>query len=1137
MKRFKQKKWTALFVAFALLLTLFPSMAFASRSIATADTYTDWSSSTSLPSSSGSYRLTGNVTVSSQTMISGSSKKVVLDLNGYTVTYSASSGYLYFVNSGSLTIEDSKGGGKMTNEGTTASSQSLVFVNTNGSFTMTGGTLESVSNMGQALYLNGTGSMSGGEIRHTASNGYAVYVNSKGTFDFSNGIVENTVGSRTVYVNGIYRQTGGTVSAAGTSESFGAVYANTSAKELTVSGGKIESAGTAIYSIDSDVEVKVTSGTITAGTYAFQTKNATIGAQGAEGPSVEAGTAIFCGRHNPENTIISGSFTAPAVADLKAGADSGETISDILTVNGGTFNDDITGLADCAGEGLEVVENPDGTVTVDIKRLDAIYVDGVSGNDANSGADASNAVKTLEKAAGLVANDGVIYICGKVTINSEVSISGVTIKRADNYFDQLISVDGSSAKLTLANVTIDGNKIANTSSTGYLIFVSGGATLNVEEGTQLINNMATAVYVNVNSFMNMSGGAISGNTAVYGGGGIDNCGTTVISGGEISSNSAGENYTGGGIFNERGTVTLTGTAEIKNNTATSGGGVSTVSGAKTILDGASITENNASGGNGGGVFVQGFTNSDGAPTVFEMISGSITGNTSDSTGAGIFGYYYDSETIIRISGGTISDNTSVVEDNGNAIAIYGINGSEGYPTLELSGSPSISGNVFFHNDYPDGYVIKVTGEFNPASPVVISRSNNAYDIVAVEYAAGVTPKASDFASDAIFSALVIDGQTMKWAKAGIVYFYADADKEEEYIDFRQGVVMGTKIDPANVPAPTKTGYTLAGWINEDTEALWNFDTDTVESSLIYLIASWNLNTPSISVTADSLSAHIGSSVTLTAEASHEFDGVTYSYQWYKDGELLEGETSSTLSVSESGSYTVKVIASDGQIVSAEAESAASEVTITEHSYVDTVTPPTCTEQGYTTHTCSICQDSYVDTYVDANGHSYGEWVVTKPATETEKGEKQRTCSVCGDVETGEIPELEHTHNYGTEWKYDETNHWNECACGEKANEAEHTFEWVIDKEATATEAGEKHEECTVCGYAKDAVEIPATGTTAPSEPSGSSSSPSSSSDAGSSSQTNPETGDNSSLAVCIALLLTGVCGLGCMVLFERKRRA
>lgn len=44
--------------------------------------------------------------------------------------------------------------------------------------------------------------------------------------------------------------------------------------------------------------------------------------------------------------------------------------------------------------------------------------------------------------------------------------------------------------------------------------------------------------------------------------------------------------------------------------------------------------------------------------------------------------------------------------------------------------------------------------------------------------------------------------------------------------------------------------------------------------------------------------------------------------------------------------------------------------------------------------------------------------------------------------------------------------------------------WIIDKEATETEKGSKHEECEVCGYKKAAIEIPATGggTIEPSEP-------------------------------------------------------
>lgn len=42
----------------------------------------------------------------------------------------------------------------------------------------------------------------------------------------------------------------------------------------------------------------------------------------------------------------------------------------------------------------------------------------------------------------------------------------------------------------------------------------------------------------------------------------------------------------------------------------------------------------------------------------------------------------------------------------------------------------------------------------------------------------------------------------------------------------------------------------------------------------------------------------------------------------------------------------------------------------------------------------------------------------------------------------------HTHSYGTEWKYDGTNHWHECECGDKADTAAHSFQWVIDKAAT-----------------------------------------------------------------------------------------
>ena len=109
----------------------------------------------------------------------------------------------------------------------------------------------------------------------------------------------------------------------------------------------------------------------------------------------------------------------------------------------------------------------------------------------------------------------------------------------------------------------------------------------------------------------------------------------------------------------------------------------------------------------------------------------------------------------------------------------------------------------------------------------------------------------------------------------------------------------------------------------------------------------------------------------------------------------------------------------------------------------------------------------------------------------------------------------HTHSYGTAWKCDGTNHWHECACGDKADTAAHTFKWVTDKEATATEKGSKHEECTVCGYKKAAAEIPATGSG-----SGSASQPTKPGGTGS-----PQTGDSSLALWFSALCISGVLGV------------
>ncbi|MDY4748646.1 MAG: hypothetical protein SO251_07700, partial [Candidatus Fimisoma sp.] len=137
-------------------------------------------------------------------------------------------------------------------------------------------------------------------------------------------------------------------------------------------------------------------------------------------------------------------------------------------------------------------------------------------------------------------------------------------------------------------------------------------------------------------------------------------------------------------------------------------------------------------------------------------------------------------------------------------------------------------------------------------------------------------------------------------------------------------------------------------------------------------------------------------------------------------------------------------------------------------------------------------------HVDTYGSVYGE--------DPNGGDYAYLC-----IEFGPLHDADTEH-----FESDADNHWNNCAnCDEKQNIAPHAFEWIIDKEATATEKGSKHEECTVCGYAKASVDIPATGTEK---------------------TENPDTGDANNMLLWGALLLAGGLGTFGTVAYSKKRR-
>lgn len=169
---------------------------------------------------------------------------------------------------------------------------------------------------------------------------------------------------------------------------------------------------------------------------------------------------------------------------------------------------------------------------------------------------------------------------------------------------------------------------------------------------------------------------------------------------------------------------------------------------------------------------------------------------------------------------------------------------------------------------------------------------------------------------------------------------------------------------------------------------------------------------------------------------------------------------------------------------------------------------------------------------DIAAHSASEWIVDTAATETADGAKHKECTVCKKVlETAPIPATgsNHTHSYGTEWKYDGTNHWHECECGDKADTAAHSFQWMIDKAATKEATGIKHEECTVCGAKRSENtvidKLPDGGNTSNTGSSGNNTNKPGNDD----STKCPQTGDSSNhigwlAALCGVLTLLGVSG-------------
>ena len=167
-----------------------------------------------------------------------------------------------------------------------------------------------------------------------------------------------------------------------------------------------------------------------------------------------------------------------------------------------------------------------------------------------------------------------------------------------------------------------------------------------------------------------------------------------------------------------------------------------------------------------------------------------------------------------------------------------------------------------------------------------------------------------------------------------------------------------------------------------------------------------------------------------------------------------------------------------------------EIAATDHSWNTDFTidqPATCTEAGSKSIHCRNCDAVKGATEIPATGHSFGEWQTVTAPTCTENGSEERICSVCQTKENREISAINHDWDEGTVTK--------PATCTEEGtktyickNDDTHSYEepiaatghswntdFTIDQPATCTETGSQSIHCRNCDAVKDATEIPATG--------------------------------------------------------------
>ena len=137
---------------------------------------------------------------------------------------------------------------------------------------------------------------------------------------------------------------------------------------------------------------------------------------------------------------------------------------------------------------------------------------------------------------------------------------------------------------------------------------------------------------------------ISGNSAGFGGGGLDNlAGTVTLTNCTISGNFATDNFsTGGGLSNNGGVITATNCTVRDNSAGFSGGGLENVFGGTATLTNCTVSGNSAP--TGGGHCSTRYYSS----TTLRMTNCTISGNSATGNGGGGVNNYGGTATLTNV---------------------------------------------------------------------------------------------------------------------------------------------------------------------------------------------------------------------------------------------------------------------------------------------------------------------------------------------------------------------------------------------------------------------------------------------------------------------------------------------------------